>query len=737
MALKTLRTVLFSDRRTARGITLLFVAIVVLMILIGFLTFFPARTITDTAQAQSAERQKLLAASLARQIEGLFNTLANDLVTLAARPAIQSMSGLREDAQKALAAVGDERAGQIRAIVRIAKNGTPRYAWPEGYLPAWSVDGNWVAEVSRDGGVQFTRRSAGGSPVYLLVAPILAGLNTFEALAIEVDIQGYFQSVFSSIDLGETGQLWVLTANGTEIYSHRPEIEFGGGLAQLLSVTDVTTLTGYPTADRETIVVPVYTSFTQSRTGIGSLVMLLSRTFSEANRIVEGTLSSLAFFSVLVIAFVGLLGLLISLYLLRESRRRQREETRRATANTLLEVSRALNSSLELDVVLRRILENLGNVLPHDSASVMLLNEDKTGLIMVAETGKNQAADTTQRRRVFEVNQVTAAQNVVQSHTPMVINNTEDDVRWTPVPGGRIRAWLGVPLSVREELVGVLSIDSYAADRFSPDAVGVAVAFADQAGVAIQNARAHEVQIKAYEAELETARAIQTSLLPLEPPPLPEFQVAMRSLPARMISGDFHQHFVLPGGKLGVAVGDVSGKGIPAALMMAVITTALRDEIQRTVAPAALIAELNSRLYDRLKQNQLNSGLLVSIFDPQAHCAEIAAGGMLSPYMRNGSGWHEVEVSGYPLGATASTAYRAQQVDLGRGSMIVFVTDGVVEARSPSQELFGFERFEALLNGLPRDLSADGIADAILEAVKKHQGDLEQQDDVTVVVVRS
>lgn len=735
---------LSTDRGTVRNISVIAVTVLVLMALIGVLTFLPAGTITSSAESQSAERQALLAASLARQIEGYFNILSNALIGLAIRPPIQSVGGQRAEALRLLTETGTAFNGGIKAIVRLARDGSPRYAWPEDYnariaqnqpLP-WTVDAVWVNQIVSTGGVQFVRRSTPEGAAYLLVSPVATGLGNNEVLAFEVPVQSYLQGLFASIDIGQSGQLWVLTTVGQVLYSARPTPEFAGGTAQLITISTTTTLPGYPTEDRESVVVPVYTSFTQNRGAFGSLALILSRTYAEARQVVAGVLQLLGAFSFGVIAFVALFGFLVGMYVLRESNRRRREESRRNTANTLLDISRALNSSLKLNEVLSRILGNLKTVIPHETASVFLVDEDERSFIVAAEVGEGVNNATGEQRR-FPMSQIKGAFQVFTTGRPAVIADTTQDDRWIAMPNSPIRSWLGVPLRVRDETVGVLNINSNTPSRYTADDIDVAVAFADQAGVAIQNARSHELQIRVYEAELETARAIQESLLPQEAPPIPQVALGVRSRPARQVSGDYYQHFVLPDGRLGLAVGDVSGKGIPAALLMAVITTALRDEIVRFPTPDRLLNELNTRLLPRMQQNNMNSGLLVAFFDPHSRQAQVAAGGMLSPYLAADGALQEIEVGGYPLGAAALTAYRAESLSVPADGMLVFVTDGVIEAKNRAGELFGFERFESLLASLDPRLSAEQVAEAILAAVDNHLNGEEAQDDITIVVMRA
>src|SRR5258708_18438013 len=251
---------------------------------------------------------------------------------------------------------------------------------------------------------------------------------------------------------------------------------------------------------------------------------------------------------------------------------------------------------------------------------------------------------------------------------------------------------VAVPVLYRDDLFGTLAVETNVHRDFSDEEMNLLVSLAAQAGVALHNAelfetaqranqelekaiadlvtsqeelaRAHEAQIKAYEAELEAARTIQESLLPNEAPPIPQLQIAARYIPARHVSGDFYQYLPLPDGRFALAVGDVTGKGMPAALLMAVTTTALRDEIVRTPSPAALLDDLNQRLLARMTQNNMNSALMVSVFDPRSQQVEIANGAMVQPYLYETQRWDFVPVSGYPLGAPQRQAYKARTVPL-------------------------------------------------------------------------
>ncbi len=300
-----------------------------------------------------------------------------------------------------------------------------------------------------------------------------------------------------------------------------------------------------------------------------------------------------------------------------------------------------------------------------------------------------------------------------------------------------IRSWMGIPLRVREKTVGVLNINSHTIGRYSPEDIELAEAFADQASVALQNARLHDFEVKQIEQELTIARDIQTSLLPSAAPELDQLEIVAYSQPARQVSGDYFQYLPMPSGRLGIAVGDVSGKGIPAAILMAVITTAMRDEVARNARPADLLNALNGRLLERMRATHVNSALLVGIFDPPTRHLEIANGGMVQPYVRNGKAWEFVPVGGYPLGLSQRVAYDSKTITLTPGSLLLLMSDGVVEAQNTAGEFFGFERLEALLNELPAETDAQTLVDRILAAVDAHLDGDEAQDDITILAIRS
>ncbi|HLA42152.1 MAG TPA: SpoIIE family protein phosphatase [Aggregatilineales bacterium] len=728
--------------------------VLILVLLIGSAAFASWNVINRTVLEQFRASELQLITSLSQQTQVSLANLGGNISSMAVKDEIRATSATRREQARELFVqeASSYPAGVIRSITRFDFRGNPLYAYPddlnasieglenrEAY--AYAVPYNLV-EITHQGqrvtdqiGVEFydVPRIGQSDPTLLLIAPVdSVGLDT-EFLVYELNLQPLFAELFSFVNLGETGQLWILNRASDVQYQARP--------FPMLDSTYATYSRPFLTSLQEPLI-DTYDDEGETRQAAMAtapalnerFVVFLSRQESETQEGVTGNVGGVLGFSAIAMLSVISLGLVVGRQISRINRARLREAQRQETGRILLEVSRALNSSLELSTVLEHIMAELQQIVPHDSASILLIEEDE---LRVAAARGVETSHVAERIRGSESY---AARQVFRNGYPMVINDTESDPRWISVPGVEIKSWMGLPLHVRKQPVGVLNINSNKKDRFRHDDIELAAAFADQASVALQNARLHEIEVKAIEQELTIARGIQTSLMPSTPPDMPQLEVAMNSLPASQVSGDFFQFLPMPDGRMGIAIGDVQGTGIPAALMMAVITTALRDEVLRHQNPANLLQALNSRLLERLQRNHMNTALIVATFNPRTYDLVIANGGMVQPYFRSKSeGKFEfVQVGGYPLGISENIQYSSSSRYFEPGSMLVMISDGVLEARSKSGEFFGFERIEALLQSLPEDVPAEAVIQHVLDAVREHLGEQQSpQDDITIMVLRS
>jgi serine phosphatase RsbU (regulator of sigma subunit) len=254
----------------------------------------------------------------------------------------------------------------------------------------------------------------------------------------------------------------------------------------------------------------------------------------------------------------------------------------------------------------------------------------------------------------------------------------------------------------------------------------------------LQRSRAEiERQNERLREGLALARDIQLGLLPSNlPGGARQITVQARSIPAYEVGGDFYTYIALDDNRMAIAIGDISGKGVGAALMMALASSTVEAIGRAANCPHELLDALNGQLAPRLKANRMNAALLYAVFDLACGTMCVANAGMIAPLLIRGGRAQMIETAGLPLGAFAGARYADTEVVLEPGDMILLVSDGIVEARSVDGSLFGFERLEALLDSYGPSPRPDQLLGDLLDQVHAFMGDTEQHDDMTVVVVQ-
>lgn len=730
------------------------VFVVIIISLIAGITLFASNTIGRTVLDQFNTQQLQLVTSVAQQSEAYFSSLNVEIINLAQQNSVQAVSRQQEIIDLALATIAEavQERPEVLSVTRFSFRGEPRFAYPAEYQALISSEQEYpvrvpVFLVERTASAAEREETVDFAPLlyrapdvetYLLITPVSPTERYTEFLVYELDLNAVFSTrldlVLQDIRNSESGQLWVLNASdGSVVFQARPSPD----ATSINNLFSVETLQNVNEPQTKTYSVDEVERTAALATGEAidqHFVFLLSRDSTEASQLVQSDLNRILVISLGLALFIFTASGFATFRITRETRRRHEEAGLRRTSRALLEVSRTLNATLDLETVLPRILIELETLMPYYSASILLLSDD--GLSVAAHRGADQDSH---QRSYFTLDEARAAREVINTGKPVIVRDTYADPLWTVMPESKIRSWLGLPLRVFDRYVGVLNINSDKQDNFSPQVVDIAEALADQASVALQNARRHEAEVKRIEQEFTVAKGIQESLLPKEAPTLADLEVAWKYFPARQVSGDFFQIISLPDDNVGIFIGDVTGKGMPAAMIMAVITTALRDEITKHADPGELLNSLNARLLDRLLQNQMNGALLTAILNHRTHELAIANAGMVQPYvwLPSEQEWDWIDVGGYPLGASQHTNYKTKKLRFETGATLVLFSDGIIEAQNARGEFFGFERLEALLQSLPSELTAEQIKDIILNAVDEHLGDEVNQDDVTLMVVRA
>jgi sigma-B regulation protein RsbU (phosphoserine phosphatase) len=416
------------------------------------------------------------------------------------------------------------------------------------------------------------------------------------------------------------------------------------------------------------------------------------------------------------------------------------EYERRQQAETLREVSFVVGSSLNLEDVLEHILDQLGRVIKYDSAAIHLIEGKQRRII--AARGFTHPEKVIGMAFPIQLDPKEPGSIAIHTRQPLVIGNIQELYHaFTETPHRHIKSWMGIPLIARDNVIGLISIDRTQINAYDESAVNLALAFANQVAVALENARLYELEVRQLERELDIAQGIQETLLPQEMPHLPGLDIYGRVLPARQVGGDFFQ-FALPiPDHFSLAIGDVSGKGIPAALYMAVTMTAIDAQINDNPQPGQLLNKLQRVLFNRLQENKMNLGLQVAGFNlspksPSERYMTLASAGMISPIVAGPTGCTLLPVSGFPLGTSlADIDYNETKIPLDPHTAVIFTSDGIVEARNEQGELFGFERLETAINQINPTLHAQTIVDHLINAAQQFTGQAEQNDDMTVVVV--
>jgi sigma-B regulation protein RsbU (phosphoserine phosphatase) len=298
-------------------------------------------------------------------------------------------------------------------------------------------------------------------------------------------------------------------------------------------------------------------------------------------------------------------------------------------------------------------------------------------------------------------------------------------------------------MRLKDRVIGVFDLESPELDAFTARDAEILTLLANQAAVAIDNARLYEA-LSAYEArvekELRFAKRVQAALLPTQPPKrLKELDVSASFAAARELGGDFHD-FLLPESRaLVVAIGDVSGKGVPAALYSAFAGELVRGRTVRRRplyerSPATVLTSINTILRER-QIEEYYCTLCYVVFDLKQRTVTLANSGLPYPIHSTVEACQPIELPGVPLGSFFGVNYDERTLPMNSGDCFVFCTDGVSEAMNSRGEEFGAERLMAVVQA-SRDRSSADMVHAIAQSVEAHRAGFPPNDDMTIVVVR-
>ena len=401
-----------------------------------------------------------------------------------------------------------------------------------------------------------------------------------------------------------------------------------------------------------------------------------------------------------------------------------------AKLRAVLEISKNLSNTLDLKVVLPKTLETLFSLFPQGDCGFILLKDTNTGqLIPRAVRHRREPKDNSVpiSRGIIE--------HVLRTGRAILSADAGSDERFDSsrsISHLKIRSIMCVPLAAQNgACLGIIQIDTRdRRNQFNQEDLDLLVCASVQATLTVELAQLHEER-----RDLEAATRIQKSFLPAEKPLSSRLQFFDYYSPAQNVGGDYYDYIPLPGNRLAVALGDVAGKSISAALLMARLSAAARFSLATAPSLPEAVRELNRVLIRSGSEDRFVT-FVVAVLDMEQSQMRIANAGHMPPLLRQ-PGKAPVEIGdaivGLPL-AVMDRSYDELVMPIKQGDTLIMFTDGLTEARNVTGEMYGTDRLYRAIERAPEDV--DGLGKAVLADVRKFAGDRPQNDDLTLVCFR-
>ncbi|MHC1744617.1 MAG: SpoIIE family protein phosphatase [Syntrophobacteraceae bacterium] len=414
---------------------------------------------------------------------------------------------------------------------------------------------------------------------------------------------------------------------------------------------------------------------------------------------------------------------------------------------TIKGISEAMISILDSDQIRRRLIDSVVKEMFLDNGLLLLPDpRDGTYRVQVAEGSQGidlacasiDGSDTLPRLLKEQANGIFRFETDLNPAYESYRTELEATFQC-------VASELMLPLMYKDEMRGIISLGRKKSGKmFTLEDLDLLKTISNQSAIALENARLFEENLEKcrMEEELKIAHDLQTSMLPEKAPTIQGFAIAARSISAREVGGDFYD-FIEVGcentcTKLAIVVGDVSGKAVSGALVMAASRSIFRVLTEANASVKDVMNTGNSRLMDDIKKGMFVA-LLYAVLDGERRILTLSNAGQTQPVLCSDDGstpfYIDTEGDKFPLGILRECDYEETSVPLKRGDTVVFYTDGVVEAMDEAEELYGFERLLASIQE-GSALGADALLEKVMEDVTDFVGGVEQHDDLTLVVVK-
>ncbi len=404
--------------------------------------------------------------------------------------------------------------------------------------------------------------------------------------------------------------------------------------------------------------------------------------------------------------------------------------------NAMLSVTELMSLATDLDHLLRRIVDELVETIDADRGTLYLVDREHGELVsrvLHTDTGSLEEVR-------LDIGQGIAGW-VAETGRVLNISDARADSRFNPaydeLTGYRTQTILAAPMrNQQREIIGVVQLINKRDGQFSVRDERLLSAMTSQAAISIENARLYEqhLQQQLISRELEMARAIQKSFLPSQIPQYAGWDISAFWNPMREVAGDFYDFVPLADGRTAIVVADVSGKGIPAALFMALSVTVLRFAMRMNLAPDELLRHANEAILNT-QQSRMFTTAIVAYVDFASGEVELGSAGHNPPLFWRGSEATFVEVEGVAMGLFPSATFGMSQLELDTGDVLVLYTDGITEIANDAEEEFDESQLAAVV-AASAGRSAAEISERIVDAALAFGGDAGVFDDQTLVVIK-
>lgn len=406
---------------------------------------------------------------------------------------------------------------------------------------------------------------------------------------------------------------------------------------------------------------------------------------------------------------------------------------------SLLDITKTISRSLDLDEVLNLVMDTLGSLIPYDAAGIYLIDinpEESSPYLFKSKAirGYKISFDLIEPR--LEMGEGFLG-TVALTGKPIIAADVSKDPRYF---AARVetRSEMVAPIISNDKVIGAFDLESDDLNSYTEDDLAVLQLLTSQVAIIIEKVQLHQqvVEKKRIQAQLDIARQVQLDLLPATDPVVDGFDISGYVFPTEEVSGDYYDWVKVFDDQIGIVVADAVGKGIPAALLMAFLRASLRSGVQIGYAPHIALSKVSSLLWDSIEDNKFITAIY-GILDSTNRTFVFSNAGHSPPLLIKPDGEHRyVEYGDVPLGMFEDARYHQHFIRFEPGQLMVMYTDGITEAASPTGEEYGGERLaKRVLDGF--DLSAKQLIDHIRKDVADFTERKFLDDDGTLFIVKA